>query len=219
MMDTGNIIGPQGANLNAQRQSVNDPAQAQDRFLKLLVAQLNNQDPMNPLDNAQMTSQIAQINTVTGIEQLNQTMQSLAGQLTAMQLLQGTALIGRTVLTEGNTLGAGSEEGKYSAAFDLAGAASHTKVQITDASGQVVDTIVLGACAGGRNYFSWDAGAFKGDARQLRFAVVAENAGQSVAATALAPHAVLGASSARGRLQLELDDGSVLDYDAVKAVY
>ena len=44
-----------------------DPAAAQDRFLKLLVAQLNNQDPMNPLDNAQMTSQIAQINTVTGI--------------------------------------------------------------------------------------------------------------------------------------------------------
>ena len=51
-----------------------DPAAAQDRFLKLLVAQLNNQDPMNPLDNAQMTSQIAQINTVTGIQQLNQTM-------------------------------------------------------------------------------------------------------------------------------------------------
>lgn len=46
----------------------NDPAAAQDRFLKLLVAQMNNQDPMNPLDNAQMTSQIAQINTVTGIQ-------------------------------------------------------------------------------------------------------------------------------------------------------
>lgn len=53
--------------------NANDPAAAQDRFLKLLVAQLNNQDPMNPLDNAQMTSQIAQINTVTGIQQLNQT--------------------------------------------------------------------------------------------------------------------------------------------------
>ena len=47
-------------------------AQAQtDRFLKLLVAQLNNQDPMNPMDNAQMTSQMAQISTVTGIETLS----------------------------------------------------------------------------------------------------------------------------------------------------
>ena len=45
-----------------------DPAAAQDRFLKLLVAQLNNQDPMNPLDNAQMTSQMAEKNTETGLQ-------------------------------------------------------------------------------------------------------------------------------------------------------
>src|SRR5256885_9077140 len=58
---------------------------------------------MNPMDNAQMTSQMAQINTVTGIQQLNKTMESMAGQFTAMQVLQGTQMIGRTVLTEGNT--------------------------------------------------------------------------------------------------------------------
>jgi flagellar basal-body rod modification protein FlgD len=61
---------------------------AQDRFLKLLVAQLNNQDPMNPMDNAQMTSQMAQINTVTGIQQVNETLKSLAEQFSAMQVLQ-----------------------------------------------------------------------------------------------------------------------------------
>ena len=44
---------------------------AQDRFLKLLVAQMQNQDPLNPMDNAQVTSQMAQINTVSGIEKLN----------------------------------------------------------------------------------------------------------------------------------------------------
>ena len=49
---------------------------------------------MNPLDNAQMTSQIAQINTVTGIQQLNQTMQSMASQFNSLQVMQGTALIG-----------------------------------------------------------------------------------------------------------------------------
>ena len=76
---------------------------AQDRFLKLLVAQLNNQDPMNPLDNAQMTSQIAQINTVTGIQQLNQTMESMSAQFNSLQVMQGTALIGRNVMTEGST--------------------------------------------------------------------------------------------------------------------
>jgi flagellar basal-body rod modification protein FlgD len=45
----------------------------QDRFLKLLVSQLKNQDPLNPLDNAQVTTQLAQISTVTGLEQLNAT--------------------------------------------------------------------------------------------------------------------------------------------------
>jgi Flagellar hook capping protein len=70
-----------------------DPAAAQDRFLKLLVAQLNNQDPMNPMDNAQMTSQIAQINTVTGIQQLNDTVAGLVNQFSAQQMLQGSAMV------------------------------------------------------------------------------------------------------------------------------
>jgi len=221
MINSQNTIGTQGADLSqstgqtAARPDMSDPAQAQDRFLKLLVAQMNNQDPMNPLDNAQMTSQLAQINTVTGIQQLNQTMQGLAGQFTAMQLLQGTAMIGRTVLTEGDTLGASStgsgadEKRQYSAAFDLAAAAGDVQVEITDAGGKVVDTVAMGACHGGRHY----------DAAQLHFRVRAQNGGESVAATPLAPHAVVAASSAQGKLQLELDDGTRLAYDAVKAVY
>ena len=45
-------------------------AASEQRFLKLLVTQLNNQDPLNPLDNAQLTSQLAQMSTVSGIEKL-----------------------------------------------------------------------------------------------------------------------------------------------------
>ncbi|MFM1908991.1 MAG: hypothetical protein RLZZ591_2668, partial [Pseudomonadota bacterium] len=66
-------------------------SEMQDRFLKLLVAQLNNQDPMNPMDNAQMTSQMAQINTVTGIQQVNETLKN-------MSMLQSTSMVGRDVL-------------------------------------------------------------------------------------------------------------------------
>ena len=79
---------------------IDRPASAmQDRFWKLLVAQLNNQDPMNPLDNAQMTTQMAQINTVTGLQTLNQTMQTMAEQFSTMQQIQGISLIGRSVLS------------------------------------------------------------------------------------------------------------------------
>ena len=77
------------------------------------MAQLNNQDPMNPLDNAQMTSQMAQINTVTGIQQLNQTMASMAAQFNSLlQVMQGTALVGRSVLTEGSTVTIDDKTGK-----------------------------------------------------------------------------------------------------------
>ncbi len=57
----------------------------QDRFMSLLVAQIRNQDPLNPMDNAQMTSQIAQINTVAGIERLNKTVGDILTHLARLQ--------------------------------------------------------------------------------------------------------------------------------------
>jgi len=71
-------------------------------FLTLLVAQLKNQDPTNPMDNAQLTSQLAQINTVSGIEKLNTTLGSISGQINSNQSVQATALIGHGVMVEAN---------------------------------------------------------------------------------------------------------------------
>jgi len=122
-----------------------DPAAAQDRFLKLLVAQLNNQDPMNPLDNAQMTSQIAQINTVTGIQQLNDTVNQLASQLAVQQLVQGSSLVGHQVLVEGDTLAVDAQSGQASGGFDLSASAASVTVQVLDASGKQIGTVDMGA--------------------------------------------------------------------------
>ncbi len=63
---------------------ITSAADQQDRFMKLLVAQMRNQDPLNPMDNAQMTGQIAQINTVAGLEKLNKTVEGLASDLRAL---------------------------------------------------------------------------------------------------------------------------------------
>lgn len=89
--------------------SKND-AGSQDRFLTLLVTQMKNQDPLNPLDNAQVTSQLAQINTVKGIDKTNTTLADLATRLDAMQLMQSSALVGKTVTVNvaGATAGASS---------------------------------------------------------------------------------------------------------------
>lgn len=194
-----------------------DPAAMQDRFLKLLVAQLNNQDPMNPLDNAQMTTQMAQINTVTGLQTLNLTMQTMAEQFSTMQQIQGISLIGRSVLTEGNHLTV-SDKGEASGAFGLSGSAAEVKVEIVTPGGVVVDTIALGALEKGRRDFDWDASKYSGDKSGLRFRVTATNKEGPVPATALMQSQVVATGSANGALTLTLATGDTVNYANVRGV-
>ena len=78
--------------------STSQVAATQDRFLKLLVTQLQNQDPLNPMDNAAVTSQMAQLSTVNGIDQLNSTVQALSASMATSQSLQATSMIGHAAL-------------------------------------------------------------------------------------------------------------------------
>src|SRR5450830_846962 len=107
------------ATATAASTTASDTTASQDRFLKLLVAQLNNQDPMNPMDNAQMTSQMAQMSTVSGIQQVNDTLKSMATQFTSMQVLQGSSMVGHNVLVASNSLT--NTAGVVSGAIDLSG--------------------------------------------------------------------------------------------------
>ncbi|MCB1987274.1 MAG: flagellar hook assembly protein FlgD [Nitrospirota bacterium] len=194
-----------------------DPAAAQDRFLKLLVAQLNNQDPMNPLDNAQMTSQIAQINTVTGIQQLNETVKGLAGQFAAQQLMQGSAMVGRNVLIADDTLAMDATAHLGGGAFDLASAAASVSVQILDANEKLVGTVELGALKEGRYNFEWDASEYTGTG-PLHFKVLAANGKTAVDATALSVDQVTAVSLDNGALALQLSRGGSTNYNAIKAI-
>ena len=194
-----------------------DPAAAQDRFLKLLVAQLNNQDPMNPMDNAQMTSQIAQINTVTGIQQLNETVKGLAGQFAAQQLMQGSAMVGRNVLIADDTLAMDATAHLGGGAFDLASAAASVSVQILDANEKLVGTVELGALKEGRYNFEWDASEYTGTG-PLHFKVLAANGKTAVDATALSVDQVTAVSLDNGALALQLSRGGSTNYNAIKAI-
>src|SRR3954453_19541664 len=139
-------------------QTKND-AGSSDRFLKLLVAQMQNQDPLNPMDNAQVTSQMAQINTVSGIDKLNTTVQGLQSQFVQMQALQGATLVGHDVVVAGNKLdfsdGAGGVAASGIGGFELTSPADAVKGEITTAAGRVVDTVQRGAATAGRHSFEW----------------------------------------------------------------
>lgn len=197
--------------------NANDAAGSQDRFLKLLVAQLNNQDPMNPMDNAQMTSQIAQINTVTGIEKLNTTVQGMVDQFSSQQLMQGTALVGHQVLVEGNTMALDTKAGKAYGALDVDGAATSVKVQVLDANSKELGVVDLGAVEQGRYNFEWDASQYKGDG-PLKFKVLATNGETAVASTPLTIDKVSSVSLSKGVLQLDLASGGTTTQTGIKAI-
>lgn len=167
---------------------------SQDRFLKLLVTQLQNQDPLNPMDNSQMTSQMAQISTVTGIEKLNTTLSSMIDSVASSQSVQSAAMIGKNVLVAGSqlTLGSSTKDGVTTkAAFGgvtLAGDADQVTLTIKDSGGNVLSTQRLDAQAAGTFNFTWDgktdAGTTAADGN-YKVSVSATQGGKEVVATAL----------------------------------
>jgi flagellar basal-body rod modification protein FlgD len=187
----------------------------QDRFLKLLVAQLNNQDPMNPVDNAQMTSQMAQINTVTGIQQVNETLKSMAAQFTALQVLQGSSMVGHDVLMDGNNLNI--KNGTAQGAFELTANAESVKVDVLSPGGQVLDTINLGALDAGRHDVTWDASqySFKGDPV---FKVTATLGGKNIASQSFTRATVTSVGSDAGIMKVQLLGRAAVDYSSIKAI-
>jgi len=197
--------------LGAQSGADATPAAMQDRFLKLLVAQLNNQDPMNPLDNAQMTTQMAQINTVTGLQTLNLTMQGIAEQISAMQTLQGMTMVGHSVLCEGDSLS--MEETVGTGRFFLSDAASNVKVDLLDAGGKLLDSVELGAQQKGPGRFTWEGGKDIQEPFGLRFRVTAtDKEGKAIAAVPLASAKVVATGMEGGMLTLKLENGETIRY-------
>ena len=128
--------------------------ETQDRFMKLLVTQMRNQDPLNPMDNAQVTSQMAQLSTVTGIEKLNTAMAGISATFSSTQSMQAASMIGRGVVVPGN--GVELKDGKSVLGFELPQSADKVSVQIKSASGTVVRTMSVDAKDMGMNSVTWD---------------------------------------------------------------
>ena len=192
-----------------------DPAAAQERFLKLFVAQLNNQDPLNPMDNAQMTTQMAQINTVTGIQQLNDTLKNIAGQFSSMQGMQGASLVGRQVLAAGNQLAFEGTVGQ--GAFSLATDATSVKVDMLGAGGQLLGSLNLGSQTAGMHNFDWDAaGVDPASVASFKVSAMGAN-GVAVGTTTLAPQKVVSVGMVNGAMQLTTDSGKAISYADVQA--
>lgn len=138
----------------ASKKATSTTTEAQDRFLKLLTTQLRNQDPLNPMDNAQMTSQMAQISTVDGIEKLNATLQKMLASTVDAEAMQAAALVGHQVMVAGSSLKL--TDSGAAGGVELASPADKVVVTIKDANGLAVKTLELGDLDAGTHNFVWD---------------------------------------------------------------
>jgi flagellar basal-body rod modification protein FlgD len=191
----------------------------QDRFLALLVAQMKNQDPLNPMDNAQVTSQMAQLSTVSGINQLNATVQALSSSMTAAQSLQATAMIGHAALVPGNQIV--MAKGAANAAVELSQPADQVTVTIKDAKGNVVRTLQLGEQKAGIADFQWDgkddSGAVLADGAYT-FAATSVLSGNKSTPTTLSYGMVNSVSLNAGVAQLNVGNLGDVALDAIRRI-
>lgn len=126
-----------------------------EQFLSIMTTQLQNQDPLEPLDNGDFLGQMAQFGTVTGIENLNKSFSSFSNSISSGQALQAGNLVGKSVLAPVNSayLAAGDA---IRGRIDLDSSASQVDVLISDQYGQPVRTLNMGSRASGQLEFSWD---------------------------------------------------------------
>jgi len=187
---------------NAPSAAIDDASQ---RFLTLLVSQLQNQDPLNPLDNAEITSQLAQLSTVTGVNKINDTLTTLSTSLNANQYMQSAGLVGHDVVVTGNQVQVADGTGRLG--YALKADADTVTVTIKDAAGAVVRTIDAGGGKADVHFVDWDGKDNSGKAvadGTYTFDVTASAQKASVDTTALTVGHVSGLipGSSGGQLQL-----------------
>lgn len=196
-------------------------AETQERFLAMLIAQMKNQDPLNPLDNAQVTSQMAQLSTVQGIEKMYQALESLAASMGTSQASQAAGLIGHVVLAPGN--GVSPDGSANVVGFELPYGVDSLTATIKNASGAIVRTLDLGARDEGIGMVSWDGLDDSGNAvspdAAYTFSLTAVQSGQAVDVTTLALGQVASVNLEGGKVMLDLGAVGSTAYEGVRRIY
>jgi flagellar basal-body rod modification protein FlgD len=203
------------ASVGSGTSSTNSAADTSDRFLKLLVAQLKNQDPLNPLDNAQVTSQMAQVSTVQGIEKLNGTMGTMLNQI---QTMQAGSMAGKDVMIDGNSLTVGGEN-PARGGYEVPPGTTNVQVQVRDAQGAVIATIPQPNTPG-IHTFTWGGNTPAGTAAPgtYSFTVTGSAGAQAVNLSSFVVDRISGVIPNAAGPRLSLAGGTTISMDAIKTI-
>lgn len=203
----------------AQKQARKDEL-GKDDFLKLLVTQLQNQDPLNPTDNTEFVAQLAQFSTLEGITNIQKAAEGTKSSIDAMQNYGNASLIGRQVKAESGVLTLTDRPVRLG--YSLSGAAASVKAAIKDASGLTVRTMDLGARPAGDHEFVWDgkdnSGMLLGPGNYAFYLSGAGTDGKQVGSSTYVTDTVTGISLASGTADIMVGS-TPISRDKIKAIY
>lgn len=187
---------------------------AQEDFLTLMIAQLENQDPSNPVDNAEFLAQIAQFSIVDGISGLQTSFDTLAASMQQSQVADAAALLNKDVLFASNSTivaSGGGIEGQVS----LDSVATDVQVEIVDVTGVTVATQDLGTLSSGNQPFSWDGIGADGNPvtpgeYSVRVTGIVGDVSQELSVQLYGTVESVGVDPNSGDVNLHLDNGAIL---------
>lgn len=191
-------------------------------FLELMIAQLNNQSPTDPQDNSQWVAQLAQFSSVESLENLNTTVQSIAGNYRSSQALQASAMVGRDVLVATND-GYKTYSGQINGVAELPAGTSEAVVSVFNEAGELVRKVHMGQQAGGDMNFSWDGKNERGEVMptgNYKVSVQARYSGDMTdVATYLAANVDSVSIDSKGAVTLNLGGKGSVGIADVKQIY
>jgi len=153
---TNSVIDALGIDKKVKEQEKKDTL-GQEEFLKILVAQTRNQNPMEPQENGEFLGQMAQFSTVSGLQEMQKSIDNMSKSMMSNQALQASSLVGRYVMSSSDSGFLPEGEGdRFFGAVDVPETAADIKVDITNSAGITVKTVKLGSQPEGLHRFSWD---------------------------------------------------------------
>ncbi len=144
-----------GTSANSSTANATKKVMGKDEFMKMLIAQLKNQNPLNPLDGTDFAAQLAQFSTVEQIGNMSGRLDAMASSMNVMNNTQMASLIGSEITAKGNSVNVSGSTSTLT--YDLSGPIQKGTIKIYNSSGLPVKTLEIGSQSAGLNTLTWDS--------------------------------------------------------------
>ena len=217
-MSTTEIIGA-ATGSSSESSAPEKAVLGKDDFLKLLVEQLKNQDPLNPMESTEFTAQLAQFSSLEQLTTMNKNLDYLRLYQASINNAQAVNFIGKTVKASGNSINV-KDGASNQMQFDLAGDAAEVNIHIYDSSDNLVKTINCGSLSSGEQSMEWDGtndnGETVSDGTYTFEVSAADEGGESVGATTYMTVKVTGVTFRDGNAYLLAGDIEISMSDIIE---